>query len=246
VEKPWCSNRHHVGWVTDKKFKQKHSCTHKIKKGPRRGQRENCIWLEMRESENFDPLHLLKSMIILRPLKSNWITQKFGENLNPIYAQEGMKGHNGVDFRAVDGEEVRFNLDTRGQVVHLSNSPTYGIGVTVLVLGTMTAYKFIYWHLKDYVVEEGDYLDTGDLLGHADNTGISTGTHLHFGMYPCVLEGDEWVNDPALNSNGFDGAVDSMPYMRNVYVLDYLSTQEQAIGVLQKLIGLVKQLLGGR
>ena len=183
---------------------------------------------------------------LLRPLKSNFITQKFGENLNPIYAQEGMKGHNGTDFRAIDGEEIRFNAFTRGQVVHLSNSPTYGIGVTVLVISEGQAYKLIYWHLKDYVVKEGDYLDSGDLLGHADNTGISTGTHLHFGMYPCVLEGTEWVNDPAINSNGYQGAVDAMPYLTNIYVLDYLSMQAQAISTLQKLIELVKQLLNSK
>ena len=181
---------------------------------------------------------------LLRPLKSNFITQKFGENLNPIYAQEGMKGHNGTDFRAIDGEEIRFNDFNRGQVVHLSNSQTYGIGVTVLVKQSdFAAYKLIYWHLKDYVVQMGDFLDTGDLLGHADNTGISTGTHLHFGLYPCVLEGTEYVNDPAINANGYQGAVDPMPYMNNQYVLDYVSAQGQAISLLQKIIALVQQLI---
>ncbi len=182
---------------------------------------------------------------ILRPLKSNFITQKFGQNLNPIYQQEGLKGHNGQDWRAVMGEEIRFNVFTRGQVVHLSNSPTYGIGVTVLVVDPIdgSADKFIYWHLKDYVVKVGDFVDTGDLLGHADNTGQSTGTHLHFGMYPCIREGNDYITDPAINHNGYAGAVDPMPYITNVYVLDYLSMQGQAVSTLQKLIELVKQLL---
>jgi murein DD-endopeptidase MepM/ murein hydrolase activator NlpD len=184
-------------------------------------------------------------MKILRALKSNFCSQKFGQNLNPIYHQEGLLGHNGIDFVATDGEEIRFNIDTRGTVVHLSDSLTYGIGVTVDTVDEYgNGYRHIYWHLKDYVVKVGDVLDTGDLIGHADNTGQSTGTHLHYGIYPCVKENGEWITNPALNHNGYEGAVDPMPWFQNIFVLDYLSMQTQAIGLLQKIIALCKLLQG--
>lgn len=156
-----------------------------------------------------------------------------------------MFGHNGIDWVASDGEEVRFDVDTQGTVAHLSDSPTYGKGVTVDTMDSDgKLYRHIYWHLKDYCVKVGDVLDTGDLLGHADNTGQSTGTHLHRGLYPCVKEGTETVTDPALYANGYKGAIDPMPFTKNIYVLEYLAKEGQAISILQNLIAIVKKLLG--
>jgi len=182
-------------------------------------------------------------MKIYRSIKSNFISQHFGENLNPIYDQEGMLGHNGIDFVASYGEEVRFDVDTRGTVVHLSDSPTYGIGVTVET-DDGTHYRHIYWHLKDYVVKVGDVLDTGDLLGHANSTGQSTGTHVHRGVYPCVNENGSWVTDPDLFNNGYKGAIDPAPFLDNVYVLDFLSLEGQEISLLQLIISLIKRIRG--
>jgi len=40
------------------------------------------------------------------PLKDFFINQRFGENATPIYGQLGLVGHNGIDFRAVDGTPI--------------------------------------------------------------------------------------------------------------------------------------------
>jgi len=182
-------------------------------------------------------------MKLFRALKSNYISQKFGQNFSPLYIQEGMKGHNGVDWVASDGEEVRWNADCRGLVVHVCDKPSYGLGVTVLTNDGFP-FKHIFWHLKDYCVKVGDVLDTGDLLGHADNTGQSTGIHLHYGLYPCVMENGEYINSPQLYENGYKGAIDPMPLTKNIYVLEYLTTQGKVISILQNLIAIYKQLIG--
>jgi len=54
-----------------------------------------------------------------------------------------------------------------------------------------------YMHLKDVEVEVGQIVRAGDLLGHVDNSGNSTGSHLHY-----------QINSPAA------GAVDPAPSMQ--------------------------------
>jgi murein DD-endopeptidase MepM/ murein hydrolase activator NlpD len=54
-----------------------------------------------------------------------------------------------------------------------------------------------YMHLMNTTVTEGQILFRGDILGHTDNTGNSTGSHLHY-----------QINDPS------HGAVDPAPTMR--------------------------------
>ena len=60
----------------------------------------------------------------------------------------------------------------------------------------------------DFNVVLGQQVKQGDLLGHGDNTGWSTGSHLHFGMKLLNANG-EVIN----RNNGYDGAVDPLKYL---------------------------------
>jgi murein DD-endopeptidase MepM/ murein hydrolase activator NlpD len=53
-------------------------------------------------------------------------------------------------------------------------------------------WKAYYFHLMDVTVSEGDELERGDVIGHVNSTGNSTGDHLHY-----QLEGPEGAVDPA-------------------------------------------------
>ena len=131
------------------------------------------------------------------------VGQKFGENLNDFYAQLGMKGHNGIDIPCVKGTPIF--ASHAGKVIRLSEKPTYGLGVTLQ--SPDGKFLTIYWHLTEILVKVGDVLRPFDLIGLANSTGYSTGNHLHFGLYP--------VDEP--KTNGYDGAVDPMPYMVEKY-----------------------------
>ncbi|MCD6427100.1 MAG: M23 family metallopeptidase, partial [Caldisericaceae bacterium] len=48
----------------------------------------------------------------------------------------------------------------------------------------------LYAHLKKYVVHKGQLVKQGQIIAYSDNTGWSTGPHLHFGVYI----GDKPVN----------------------------------------------------
>jgi len=51
--------------------------------------------------------------------------------------------------------------------------------------------RHIYEHLKSYAFEVGDQVETGQVIGWADNTGWSSGDHLHFEVYELVS--GKWV-----------------------------------------------------
>lgn len=86
--------------------------------------------------------------------------------------------HSGVDFRAGTGTPVRApavgrvvlaeELAVRGKAIMLD----HGWGV---VTG--------YWHLSAIDVAVGDWVSRGQVIGRVGNTGLSTGSHLHWEMW---------------------------------------------------------------
>jgi len=90
--------------------------------------------------------------------------------------------HKGLDFAAntgapvlapAPGKVLMCGYEKDGFVVH-GNSVVmdHGQGITT-----------IYMHLNKIDVKEGDILKTGDKIGEVGHTGISTGPHLHWGLY---------------------------------------------------------------
>lgn len=125
--------------------------------------------------------------------------QKFGENVVNFYAQLGLKGHNGLDIPCVKGTPIFSSHE--GIVIKLSEKPSYGLGVTIQTFDGL--FTTIYWHLDKILVKVGQKVRSLDLIGLANSTGMSTGNHLHFGLYPA--------NEP--KNNGYDGAINPLPYI---------------------------------
>jgi murein DD-endopeptidase MepM/ murein hydrolase activator NlpD len=180
------------------------------------------------------------------PIKSQ-ITQRFGENLSPYYAQIGLAGHNGIDYTAYDGQPVRAAHD--GVVTFSGYDGSGGLGIVIRTTEKHpfedgeSYFKSIYWHLKSGTikVKATDFVKAGDIIAGADNTGVSTGTHLHFGIKPTLPAGSEndweWVN-PKQN-NGYMGAIDPAPYFNGFYAEDaqkVLGWLNQAIELLTSFI----------
>lgn len=69
-----------------------------------------------------------------------------------------------------------------------------------------TGWAAIYMHLRDVAVQAGDELRRGDLVGHVDSTGNSTGHHLHY-----QINGPQGAVDPAPTMPGYDPAMRSEP-----------------------------------
>jgi hypothetical protein len=101
------------------------------------------------------------------------ITSRFGQ-------QESFRdhGHSGIDFAMQKGETIRSIKEGIATVKDYGN---LNAGKTVLVKWD-NGETAIYGHLNDFVVKNGQRVQKGDILGHAGNTGHSTGNHLHFGL----------------------------------------------------------------
>lgn len=113
------------------------------------------------------------------PTEYRQITQHFGVNPRN-YAQFGLPGHDGVDIRAPSGSKV-FCV-APGEVFRIHDRPTghnYGIHVRV---AHQDGYQTIYGHMQEVLVKVGQIVEAGTLLGLADNTGNSFGSHLHIGL----------------------------------------------------------------
>jgi murein DD-endopeptidase MepM/ murein hydrolase activator NlpD len=169
-------------------------------------------------------------------------TQEFGQNLNNYYAQLGLLGHNGIDYACPEGTELRSPAYTRAYVSCASFHANYGNRVVLIVRDPDSGkyYKLYFGHLRDMAVKVGDYVDTGDLMGHTGNTGTaSTGPHLHFGVYECDAGGN--IKN---YRNGYEGALDPDKFLIDQYVLEALiDQQKQVVSLLQRIIEVMKQLL---
>ena len=93
------------------------------------------------------------------------------------YYQEFGRTHWGIDINAHHREPVYATANST--VVRAYYDTVYGMGRNVKIC-TNSGWCAIYMHLDEWVVSAGDNVNRGDLLGYTDNTGFSTGTHLHY------------------------------------------------------------------
>jgi murein DD-endopeptidase MepM/ murein hydrolase activator NlpD len=86
--------------------------------------------------------------------------------------------HSGLDFSMPEGTELRSIAEG---VVRIKDFGNVNAGKTVLI-DSPDGKTYIYGHLSDFAVNNGQKVHMGDLLGHSGNTGTSTGPHLHLGV----------------------------------------------------------------
>jgi murein DD-endopeptidase MepM/ murein hydrolase activator NlpD len=163
------------------------------------------------------------------PVNPVIINQKFGENkacvdlnnqvitcdgFNPPAGYKslyGSRGHLGLDLGISHGQEV-YNAQ-KGMVSFIDTNPKSGLDVRVVSVINGVEYKCIYEHLLGYQARVGDILETGQLIGWADNTGYSSGDHLHFQIEKDV--NNVWI------------AIDPLPLMSNMFAKDVLYTNKK-------------------
>jgi len=109
---------------------------------------------------------------IIWPVKGP-IVSKFGMRIHPIYQQ--WLFHSGTDIDAPTGTPIKAVAD--GIVIYAGWLGSYGIVVFLRHGGNITT---VYAHMQYFIVELNQYIKQGDIIGYVDNTGLSTGPHLHF------------------------------------------------------------------
>ncbi len=103
--------------------------------------------------------------------------------------------HSGIDYRASTGTPVL--APSAGQVVLTEQLAARGTMVLVdHGWGVVTGY----WHLSSVEVNNGDKVAAGQILGRVGNTGLSTGSHLHWEVWVngVAVDGRQWLNGERL------------------------------------------------
>jgi hypothetical protein len=130
-------------------------------------------------SSEFNPDNFIIPEIIDNPdIPSIWpasgrVTSEFGEiRLTHI--------HKGVDIANNTGTPIWATAN--GTVIAVGTSGNFGKRI-MIYHGTDengNTYVTVYAHLSKFRIEMGEKVSQGDLIGLMGNTGVSTGTHLHY------------------------------------------------------------------
>jgi murein DD-endopeptidase MepM/ murein hydrolase activator NlpD/uncharacterized protein YgiM (DUF1202 family) len=138
------------------------------------------------------------------PVDSRRVNQFFGENPDS-YKGFGLPGHEGLDLFAPDGANIYAAAEGDVYQAGFPKNHPYGRHIRIKhQIGGKTVHT-IYGHLSEILISEGQHVAAGLLIGRADNTGNSRGSHLHLTV---KIEGETTKGYPA-------GIVDPWPYLKD-------------------------------
>ena len=118
------------------------------------------------------------------------ITSLFGWRMHPIH--NAHRFHTGTDLGAPVGTPV---LAAQAGQVAFSNF-LGGYGLAVILRHDDGVTESLYGHLSQLLVQPGEQVEPGEVIGLVGSTGNSTGPHLHFEVRQLTADG--WI---ALNTN---------------------------------------------
>ncbi|HEY5133130.1 MAG TPA: M23 family metallopeptidase [Candidatus Krumholzibacteriaceae bacterium] len=109
----------------------------------------------------------------VRPLRGGFLSSRFGRRMDPFTGTVML--HPGLDYRARTGTPV---LSTASGVVsQTGRDGGYGL---MIELDHGNGFKTRYAHLSKILVNRGQKVKRGEIIGFVGNTGHSTGSHLHY------------------------------------------------------------------
>ncbi len=139
----------------------------------------------MRVARDVATAERLKALLAFVPLRMPLsgepsVTSPFGYRADPFLGRLAL--HPGIDLAEAYGAEI--HAAAAGRVVHAGPAGGYG-NMVEIDHGNGLATR--YAHMSDVLVEEGETVDKGAVLGRLGSTGRSTGPHLH---YEVRVEGE--------------------------------------------------------
>ena len=133
------------------------------------------------------------------------VTQYFGARPE-VYSKFGLAGHEGIDL-VPELQEWGVHALLGGTVVYDSDAREGAYGNSIRIQDE-TGRVFLYAHLSENIVDLGDDVEEGDLIGIMGNSGNSQGAHLHLSMYDVNERGERLNSD-----NGYKGMLNPEPFL---------------------------------
>jgi murein DD-endopeptidase MepM/ murein hydrolase activator NlpD len=120
-----------------------------------------------------------KSYFFQIPLSFTRISSEFTKKRwHPVLKR--FRAHLGTDFAAPKGRTIYAAGDGRIEFVGIKG----GYGKTIMI-NHGNGYKTLYAHQNAFAkgIKQGQNIKKGELIGYVGNTGLSSGPHLHLGLY---------------------------------------------------------------
>jgi murein DD-endopeptidase MepM/ murein hydrolase activator NlpD len=107
------------------------------------------------------------------PIVKGWMSSPFGERVDPISGKKAW--HEGMDFAGANGSDVV--AVANGIVVFSGRRDGYGLMVEISHGENL---RTRYGHHQELLVQAGQSVKRGDVIGLMGSSGRSTGPHVHF------------------------------------------------------------------
>jgi murein DD-endopeptidase MepM/ murein hydrolase activator NlpD len=121
----------------------------------------------------------LNTFFMRTPLQYKRISSPFDlKRFHPVL--KIYRPHLGVDYAAPTGRQINAAAD--GKITFVGTKGGYG---KTIEIQHKNGYKTLYAHLNGYAknTKSGRNIKQGDLIAYVGSTGLSSGPHLHFGVY---------------------------------------------------------------
>lgn len=121
----------------------------------------------------------LENFLLIKPVPNARVSSRFNpKRFHPVLKR--YRAHLGVDYAAPRGTKIYAAGD--GVVSFVGNKGGYGKTVTIQ---HSNGYMTLYAHLNGYAkgIKKGKKVKKGQLIAYVGSTGLSTGPHLHLGLY---------------------------------------------------------------
>lgn len=121
----------------------------------------------------------LTSFLLANPVNYTRISSPFTQNRwHPILQK--YRAHLGIDYAAGVGTPVK--AAGNGKVLFVGEKGGYG---NTIEINHDSSFKTLYGHLNGFAkgLRGGQGVKQGQVIGYVGNTGLSSGPHLHFGLY---------------------------------------------------------------
>jgi murein DD-endopeptidase MepM/ murein hydrolase activator NlpD len=123
--------------------------------------------------------HEVEGFLLARPVRGARISSRFTKRrYHPILKK--YRAHSGVDYAARRGTPI--HAAGNGRIVFAGMTRGYG---KLIKIQHSDGYLTLYAHQKSFRkgIRKGKYVKKGETIGYVGSTGLSTGPHLHFGLY---------------------------------------------------------------
>jgi murein DD-endopeptidase MepM/ murein hydrolase activator NlpD len=132
------------------------------------------------------------------------LTSLFGWRMHPIFGAR--RFHTGTDVGAPTGTSV---VATQSGRVTLSDYAG-GYGLMVVLRHNNDTLESRYAHLSRLLVQVGEWVEQGEVIGLVGSTGNSTGPHLHFELRQLTNNGWVVLNPDSLLKQTLNTLVQAM------------------------------------